>query len=89
MGREDVRQYGGKQFSERWASYFSIPEYCELEELSCENARRWVRVFKKDPPIECIPPFHSAKVYEKSGKANLKQWNIRAEYLKNSRMVLS
>ena len=45
MGREDARQYWEEQLTEYWESGFSIPEYCELKELSYESARRWVRIF--------------------------------------------
>ncbi len=48
MAREDARQYWEEQLSEYWGSGFSIPEYCELKELSYESARRWVRIFEKE-----------------------------------------
>ena len=48
MAREDARQYWEEQLSEYWESGFSIPEYCELKELSYESARRWVRIFEKE-----------------------------------------
>lgn len=48
MAREDARQYWEEQLSEYWNSGFSIPEYCELKELSYESARRWVRIFEKE-----------------------------------------
>lgn len=48
MGREDARQYWEEQLTEYWESGFSIPEYCELKELSYESARRWVRIFEKE-----------------------------------------
>jgi hypothetical protein len=48
MAREDARQYWEEQLAEYWGSGFSIPEYCELKELSYESARRWVRIFEKE-----------------------------------------
>lgn len=48
MGREEARQYWVEQLAEYWGSGFSIPEYCELKELSYESARRWVRIFEKE-----------------------------------------
>jgi len=48
MAREDARQYWKEQLAEYWGSGFSIPEYCELKELSYESARRWVRIFEKE-----------------------------------------
>ena len=48
MAREDARQYWKEQLTEYWESGFSIPEYCELKELSYESARRWGRIFEKE-----------------------------------------
>ena len=48
MAREETRQYWEDELKEYWGSGFSIPEYCELKELSLGSARRWIRIFEKE-----------------------------------------
>jgi len=47
-GRPETKQYLMDQLSEYWDSGFTIPEYCELKELSYESARRWISQLKKE-----------------------------------------
>ncbi len=48
MSRGKSRRYWAEELSEYWDSGFSIPEYCELNELPFENTKRWIRVFEKE-----------------------------------------
>ena len=47
-GRPETKQYWMDQLSEYWDSGFTIPEYCELKELSYESAQRWISQLKKE-----------------------------------------
>ena len=47
-GRPETKQYWIDQLSEYWDSGLTIPEYCELKEVSYESARRWIALLKKE-----------------------------------------
>ncbi len=48
MGRLETKQYWIEQLAEYWDSGLTIPEYCEIKELSYESTRRWIAALKKE-----------------------------------------